>query len=96
MPVSNVAKAEVMYNAPAKYRVRGAVINLVLKNTKSEEPFVRGEVGTEYMQARYANGSGHANLSLWERNYRLIFFILPIIRKGLLIMILYLIIRSEI
>ena len=63
MPVSNVAKAEVMYNAPAKYRVRGAVINLVLKNTKSEEPFVRGEVGTEYMQARYANGSGHANLS---------------------------------
>ena len=44
MPVSNVAKAEVMYNAPAKYRVRGAVINLVLKNTKSEEPFVRGEV----------------------------------------------------
>lgn len=62
-PVSNVAKAEVMYNAPAKYRVRGAVINLVLRNTKSEDPFVRGEVGTEYMQAHYANGSGHANLS---------------------------------
>lgn len=63
IPVSDVEKAEVMYNAPAKYRVRGAVINLVLKNTKSEDPFVRGEVGAGYSQAHYANGNGHANLS---------------------------------
>lgn len=30
-PVSNVEKAEIMYSAPAKYRVRGAVINIELK-----------------------------------------------------------------
>ena len=34
-PVSNVEKAEVMYSAPAKYRVRGAVINVELKRQKS-------------------------------------------------------------
>ena len=43
-PVSNVKKAEVMYNAPAKYRVRGAVINIELKKQKSEEDFVRGDI----------------------------------------------------
>ena len=51
-PVSNVEKAEVMYSAPAKYRVRGAVINLVLKDRKSEDTFLRGEVGADFTQAR--------------------------------------------
>ncbi|MEB3376230.1 hypothetical protein SFC43_34960 [Bacteroides sp. CR5/BHMF/2] len=37
-PVSNVKKAEVMYNAPAKYRVRGAVINIELKNKNRKKP----------------------------------------------------------
>ena len=72
-----------------------AVINLVLKNTKSEEPFVRGEVGMEYMHTVMPMEADMRIFPLWERNYRLIFFILPTIRKGLLIMILYLIIRSE-
>lgn len=62
-PVSDVEKAEVMYNAPAKYRVRGAVINVVLKDNKSQEPFVKGEAGAEYGYGDYANGKGHANLS---------------------------------
>ena len=34
-PVSNVEKAEVMYSAPAKYRVRGAVINIKRTSLKS-------------------------------------------------------------
>ena len=65
--VSNVEKAEVMYSAPAKYRVRGAVINLVLKNRKSEEPFLRGEVGADFTQARYAQGNGRMSLSFGRR-----------------------------
>lgn len=66
-PVSSVEKAEVMYSAPAKYRVRGAVINLVLKERKSGEPFLRGEVGAGFTQARYAQGNGRVNLSFGGR-----------------------------
>jgi len=32
IPVSRIEKAEVMYAAPARYNVRGAVINLILKS----------------------------------------------------------------
>lgn len=66
-PVSNVEKAEVMYSAPAKYRVRGAVINLVLKDRKSEDAFLRGEVGADFTQARYAQGNGRMNFSFGGR-----------------------------
>ena len=66
-PVSNVEKAEVMYSAPAKYRVRGAVINLVLKNRKSEDAFLRGEVGADFTQARYAQGDGRMSFSFGGR-----------------------------
>ena len=66
-PVSNVEKAEVIYSAPAKYRVRGAVINLVLKDRKSEEAFVRGEVGAGFMQGEYTQGNGRLNLSFVGR-----------------------------
>ena len=62
-PVSNVQNIEVMYNAPAKYRVRGAVINVVLKNAKSAEPFLRGEVSGNFVQSAYAKGGGNLNLS---------------------------------
>ena len=67
MPVGNVEKVEVMYSAPAKYRVRGAVINLVLKDRKSEEAFVRGEVGAGFTQGEYAQGNGRLNLSFVGR-----------------------------
>lgn len=63
-PVSNVEKAEIMYSAPAKYRVRGAVINIELKKQKSEEAFVRGEIGGDLTQGRYTRGKGNLNLSL--------------------------------
>ena len=66
-PVSNVEKAEVMYSAPAKYRVRGAVINLVLKDRKSEDAFLRGEVGADFTQARYTQGNGRMNFSFGGR-----------------------------
>ena len=62
-PVSNVEKAEVMYSAPAKYRVRGAVINIVLKKNKSEESLLRGEVGGNYTQGIYSRGGGNMSMS---------------------------------
>lgn len=38
MPASRVEKAEVMYNAPAKYNVKGALLNVVLSKNESETP----------------------------------------------------------
>lgn len=62
-PVSQVKKIEVMYNAPAKYRIRGAAINIVLDNGKSADPFWKGEVSGNYQQFVHANGDGNINLS---------------------------------
>lgn len=62
-PVSQVKKIEVMYNAPAKYRIRGAAINIVLANEKSADPFWKGEVSGNYQQLVHANGDGNINLS---------------------------------
>lgn len=62
-PVSQVKKIEVMYNAPAKYRIRGAAINIVLDNGKSADPFWKGEVSGNYQQFVHANGEGNINLS---------------------------------
>lgn len=62
-PVSNVKKVEVIYSAPAKYRVRGAVINIVLSNNKSDESSLRGEVSSNFTQGIYSRGGGNINLS---------------------------------
>lgn len=62
-PVSQVKKIEVMYNTPAKYRIRGAAINIVLDNGKSTDPFWKGEVSGNYQQFVHANGDGNINLS---------------------------------
>lgn len=38
MPVSRIEKAEVMYSAPARYQVRGPMINLILTSGMGKEP----------------------------------------------------------
>ena len=48
MPVSRIKHAEVMYNAPARYQVRGAMINIQLKHEKSEIGSVKGELFGQY------------------------------------------------
>ncbi len=63
IPISNVEKAEVMYSAPAKFRVRGAVINIVLKKNKGEKSPLRGELGAEYTQRCSAGTKEHLSLS---------------------------------
>ena len=44
MPVSRIEKAEVMYSAPARYQVRGPMINLVLTSGTGKEPSLQGEL----------------------------------------------------
>lgn len=62
MPASRVLAAEVMYNAPARYNTRGAVINIQLDNQQAESPYWQGEAGVAYKQQHYANGEAHLNL----------------------------------
>ena len=48
IPASNIANAEVMYSAPAKYHVRGAMINITLKKADDNIAPVEGEVGGKW------------------------------------------------
>jgi hypothetical protein len=44
LPANSIAKAEVMYNAPAKMQLRGAVINIILKHHTDGGAPLQGEV----------------------------------------------------
>ena len=55
IPVSKIEKAEVMYAAPARYNIRGAVINLVLKSGIGEAPSLMGELYSAWTQKYYEN-----------------------------------------
>ena len=39
-PVSRLEKAEIMYAAPARYRIRGAMVNVILKIEYRAEAFL--------------------------------------------------------
>lgn len=63
MPASRIESAEVMYNAPAKYNVKGALINIVFTDKEGTENSIwQGEVGGDYFQRHYASGEAHTNL----------------------------------
>ena len=62
MPANRLANAEVMYQAPARYQVRGALINLTLTRVAAEQPTLQGEVYASY--ARQHDGSTNERLSL--------------------------------
>lgn len=53
MPPSRLEKAEVMYAAPARYQVRGAAINLILKSETDNPSSLQGEVFGEWRQKHY-------------------------------------------
>lgn len=55
--VDRLKNVEIMYSAPAKYHVNGAVINLVLKTPKPIDG-LQGQVRTGYNQAHYASYGG--------------------------------------
>ena len=44
IPASSITNAEVMYSAPARYQVRGAMINITLKKAEGDVSPVLGEV----------------------------------------------------
>ncbi len=54
VPKDRVGDVEVMYNAPAKYQVRGACININFKHETSERQMLTGEVLGSYDQSRHA------------------------------------------
>lgn len=56
-PVDRLKTVEVMYTAPAKYHVNGAVINVVLK-TPAPLDGLQGQIRAGYHQAHYASYGG--------------------------------------
>lgn len=62
IPASRVSNVEIMYNAPAKYNIKGAMINVVLDQSVAEKNMLQGEVGADYLQRHYAAGKAHGNL----------------------------------
>lgn len=61
-PVSRVEKAEIMYAAPARYQIRGAMINLVLKSNLGRKPALSGELFGSYEQERRESLTGRGSL----------------------------------
>lgn len=62
IPASRVQNVEIMYNAPAKYNIKGALINVILDKGAEAHNTLQGEVGADYLQKHYAAGKAHANL----------------------------------
>lgn len=73
IPASSIQKVDVMYNAPAKYNVKGALINVVLDKAALEVPFT-GEVMVNYKQSVFATSIGRLSLSYNKDNLRIDLF----------------------
>lgn len=54
IPSSRVQDIEIMYSAPPQYNIRGAAINVVLKEQGADMPTLQGEGTIGYSQAHYA------------------------------------------
>ena len=62
IPSSRIEKAEVMYSAPARYQVRGAMINICLKQGGGNAPSFQGELFSDYRQKHYEALTERASL----------------------------------
>lgn len=60
MPASRVKEAELIYNAPAEYHVRGSVINLITKTPT--ERSISGQVTAGFTDRYYGSGQLRGNL----------------------------------
>ena len=63
IPTSRIANAEVMYNAPARYQLRGAVININLCHEKGETPRLQGETNLTWNQEHHARFAERLSLT---------------------------------
>lgn len=70
MPAAQLAKAEVMLSAPARYHVRGMAINIVTKDYAGTNQ-LSGQVIGGMKQSKYAKGFGDLYLSLQRGKFRL-------------------------
>ena len=70
-PVSRLEKAEVMVAAPARYGIRGAMINVVLKETLGQKPSLSGEVQGTFQKDRHVSGKGRGVLLQTSRRFSL-------------------------
>ena len=68
-PVSRLEKAEIMYAAPARYRIRGAMVNVILKSNIGQKPALSGEVVAMYEQSRREDIAGRGNLLYTSRRF---------------------------
>lgn len=59
-PVDRLKNVEIMYSAPAKYHVSGAVINVVMKTPRPIDGLM-GQVNLGYNRTRYGSYSGGLN-----------------------------------
>lgn len=55
LPADRIERVEVMYNAPARYQVRGAMINVRLHHRIGDPGVVQGEVYGKYNQEHEAS-----------------------------------------
>lgn len=62
IPASRIEKAEVMYNAPARYQVRGALINITLKQSAGGSNSWQGELYAKYRQSHNEGFEERASL----------------------------------
>ena len=70
MPAAQLAKAEVMLSAPARYHVRGMAINIVTKDYAGTNQ-LSGQVISGMKQSKYAKGFGDLYLSLQRGKFGL-------------------------
>lgn len=69
MPAGRIEKAEVMYSAPARYQVRGPMINICLKHGGGDAPSLQGELYADYKQKHYEALTGRASLLYAGRKF---------------------------
>lgn len=70
MPASQLAKAEVMPTAPARFHVRGMVINLVTKDYVGKNQ-LSGQIQSSWNQSKYGEWDGKGNLLLQKGKFGL-------------------------
>lgn len=70
MPAAQLAKAEVMLSAPARYHVRGMAINIVTKDY-ADTNRLSGQMVGGLQQSRYSTGFGNLYLSMQRGKFGL-------------------------
>ena len=70
MPAAQLAKAEVMLSAPARYHVRGMAINIVTKDNAGTNR-LSGQMVGGLQQSKYSTGFGNLALSMQRGKFGL-------------------------